>query len=65
MKKQNFVKIANYMWQGVNYAYSNFSSASEGIATMWNPNRINCRVILWNSHFVVVAFNDERYNLVL
>lgn len=60
MKKESFDKIANYMLQGEKYVYDEVVSASGGIATMWNPNRLDSREILCHLNFVAVGFTDEK-----
>lgn len=44
------------------YAYSEVTGASGGIATMWNPDKIDGGEIFCHPHFVVVPFFDKVSN---
>ena len=50
------------LWQGAMYAYSEVTCASEGIATMWNLDKIDGGEIFCHPHFVVVPFFDKVSN---
>ncbi len=39
MTMQVFVRVANYMWPGTKYTYSDANGAFGGIIMMWNPDK--------------------------
>ena len=59
MIEKVFLRVANYIWPGAKYTYSDANGASGGIATMWNPDRTMGMDISISTHFVAKKFTTQ------
>ena len=56
INKHNFDWVVGHILQVAKYTYTKTLGASRGIATMWNPDKLNEVELHYYPHFLVVAF---------